>query len=68
MKPQTARRASFEVALFWVFLFQIATQYKPEAPARDLIVCPVFEGENRSVMRYFPCLRCGLVPNGVELR
>ena len=58
-----ARRASFEVALFWVLLFQIPTKYKPEAPARELIVYPVFEGENRSVMRFFPCLRCGLVPN-----
>ena len=43
--------------------YRLRLQYKPDAQARELIVYPVFEGKNRSVMRFFPCLRCGLVPN-----
>ena len=60
--PNSQRTARFEVAFFWVFLFQIPKKYKPESPTRELVVDPVFEGEYRSAWRYFSCLRCGLVP------
>ena len=41
----------------------LPTKHKHETPARELAVYPFSEGCNRSTLRYFPCLRCGLVPN-----